>query len=59
MKHTIDLSRYQLRTDLAIESLEDEKVESEVKIYDDIKVTKTHLIESIARKIGKQQGPHV
>lgn len=59
MKHTIDLSRYQLRTDLAIEALENEKVESEVKTYDNIIVTKTHLIENIARRIGKQEGNYI
>lgn len=59
MKHTIDLSKYQLRTDLAIEAAENEKIESEIKEYDTIKVTKTHLNEEIAKKIGKQEGTYI
>ena len=59
MKHTMDLSKYQLRTDLAIEALESEKVESEVRVYNDIKVTKTYLTKPIARKVGKQEGNYI
>lgn len=59
MKHTIDLSKYHIRTDLAIEALENEKVESEIKIYDDIKVTKTYLNKEISAKIEKQEGTYV
>lgn len=59
MKHTIDLSKYHIRTDLAIEALENEKVESEIKIYDDIKVTKTYLNKEISARIEKQEGTYV
>jgi len=59
MKHTIDLSKYQVRTDLAIEVLENEQIHSEVDVYDDIKVTKTYLDENVAKKIGKQEGIYI
>ena len=59
MKHTIDLSKYQIRTDLAIESIEDEKIKSETNLYDNIKVTKTYLNEEIAKKIAKQEGNYI
>lgn len=59
MKHTIDLSKYQLRTDLAIEALENEKIDSRIKIYDNIKVTKTYLNESVAKKIQKKEGNYI
>lgn len=59
MKHTIDLSKYQLRTDLAIEALEKEEIENKIEIYNDIKVTKTLLKKDIARKIGKQEGNYI
>lgn len=59
MKHTIDLSKYQLRTDLAIEALENEKIDSRIKIYDNIKVTKTYLNENVAKKIQKKEGNYI
>ena len=59
MKHVIDLSKYQLRTDLAIEAVKNEKIESEIKEYDTVKVTKTYLKEEIAKKIGKQEGNYI
>ena len=58
MKHTIDLSKYQVRTDLAIEASENEEIKSETKIYNDIKVTKTKLNKNIAKKINKQEGTY-
>lgn len=59
MKHTIDLGKYQIRTDLAIEAAENEKIESKTKLYNNIKVTKTHLNKEIAKKIDKQEGTYI
>ncbi len=59
MKHTIDLNKYQLRTDLAIEALENEKIESVIKEYNDIKVIRTHLNSEVACRIDKQEGTYI
>lgn len=59
MKHTIDLSKYKLRTDLAIEALENEKVENIITTYDNIKITKTYLNKDIAKKIEKKEGNYI
>lgn len=60
-KHTIDLSQYQIRTDLAIEAVKEskEKIESEVKQYKNIKVTKTYLDNHMANQIQKQEGNYI
>ncbi len=60
-KHTIDLSKYQIRTDLAIEAVEEskEQIESKIKQYENIKVTKTYLNKSIAKQIKKQDGNYI
>ena len=33
MKHTIDLSKYRIRTDLAIDYLEDENIKNYINIH--------------------------
>lgn len=59
MKHTIDLSKYQLRTDLLIEAAENETIESKTTNYDNITVTTTYLNNEIAKKINKQEGTYI
>ena len=59
MKHTIDLSKYQLRTDLAIDHLESENIKNEVIDYAGIKVTKIYLEENVANKINKREGNYI
>lgn len=61
MKHTIDMSHYQIRTDLAIEAVENNgnQIESEVKEFGDIKMTKTVLNEEVAKKIEKLPGNYI
>lgn len=57
MKHTIDLSQYQLRTDLAIESFEDKNnLKSEIIEDNHIKTIRTFLTKEIATKINKKEG---
>ena len=55
MKHTIDLSKYRIRTDLAIDYLEDENIKNEIIDYDGIKVTKIYLEDKIANKLNKKK----
>lgn len=63
MKHTIDLSAYQVRTDLAIDVLEtvEEKKGMEVKEYNlnNIKVTKIVLDEDGSQTIHKKPGHYI
>lgn len=59
MKHTIDLSKYQLRTDLAIDHLESENIKNEIINYDGIKVTKIYLEDKVASKINKKEGNYI
>ena len=43
----IDMSKYKIRTDLAIESIKDYKdeIKSEEKVIDDIKITKIEVLK--------------
>lgn len=60
MKHTIDLSQYQIRTDLAIESFENNSnIQTEIIENNNIKVTRTFLTEEIANKINKKEGNYI
>lgn len=59
MKHTIDLSKYQLRTDLAIDLLENENIKSKVSNYGNIRVTKIYLDNKTADKINKKRGNYI
>lgn len=60
MKHTIDLAKYQIRTDLAIESLTNNSdIETEVLENNNIKTTRTFLSQELASKIDKKEGNYV
>lgn len=60
MKHEIDLSKYQIRTDLVIENIDDLKdSKCEEKDHDDIKVTSVELTEEEASKINKKPGNYI
>lgn len=59
MKHEIDLEKYVVRTDLAIESLENnqsEVVEKRVLEEDDVRVTDVFIDEKSSQKLGKKVG---
>lgn len=58
MKHTIDMKKYQLRTDLAIEVV-DENFEQETETVNDIKVTKIKLDSLNAKKLDKKEGKYI
>ena len=59
MKHSIDLGKYQIRTDLAIESIKNINDISEEIIEEDIKITKVIIDEKISKEINKKQGNYV
>lgn len=62
MGHEIDLSKYQIRTDLAIDFLENrtiEGIESTEETKDGIKITEVHVTEVGSTKIKKKPGNYV
>lgn len=60
MKHEVDLKKYQIRTDLLIENLDDlDKSKSKNNIYKDIKVTSVTLNKEDALKINKKEGTYI
>ncbi len=62
MNHDIDLSKYQLRTDLAIEAIGDDKIEgisSDQENYDDIKITNVYVDKIGSKKINKKVGNYI
>ena len=58
MKHEVDLSYYSIRTDLAIESI-NENVKMDVNEYDSIKVSSIFLDEKSALEINKKIGNYI
>ena len=63
MNKEIDLSKYQLRTDLAIESVNQTKdlegIEISTETIDDIKVTEVNITELGSKKINKKTGNYI
>ena len=61
MNKEIDLSKYQLRTDLAIESVSDKIDGINIKTdeIDSIKITDVYIDESGAKKINKKSGNYI
>lgn len=60
MKHEIDLKKYQIRTDLLIENLDDlNKSKSKNKEFENIKVTSVTLNKEDAFKISKKPGNYI
>lgn len=63
MKHEIDLSKYSVRTDLAIESLSDDYssdgVKVSEKVIEDIHVTTVMVSRKGSKKIGKKPGKYI
>lgn len=60
MNHEIDLAKYQIRTDLAIESINQNStldgIISKTSIIDDVRVTDVLVKESASELIGKKKG---
>ena len=59
MKHSVDLSKYQIRTDLAIESIKNIKNISKEKIEDNIKITNVVVDDKISELINKKKGNYI
>ena len=60
MNNEIDLSKYNIRTDLLVETIKDNnEIKSDVKIIDDVKITKVLIDEKSEKIIGKKQGNYV
>lgn len=59
MKHSVDLSKYQIRTDLAIESIKDIKNISKQKIEENVKITNVVVDENISKIINKKKGNYI
>ena len=56
MNKEIDLKKYQIRTDLALEALEGKKYKKDVKIVDNITITRMTIDKKIGKEINKKQG---
>lgn len=60
MGNKIDLSKYTIRTDLAIESIKDFKdIKLNEQVFEDIKVTKTFIDEKSSKLINKKVGNYI
>lgn len=59
MKHSVDLSKYQIRTDLAIESIKDIKNISNEKIEENIKITNVVVDDKVSELINKKKGNYI
>lgn len=58
MKGQIDLKNYQIRTDLAIELIND-NIDTTSENIDDVKVTTVYLNKNEAKKINKKEGTYI
>ncbi len=62
MKHEVDLKNYTIRTDLALESIENNsigKIKQEFETVENIKVTTTYLDKENGKKIDKKAGTYI
>lgn len=60
MGHKIDLSNYKIRTDLAIEAIDDQqRFQTEIKQIDKIKVTRIAIDKDSGTKIDKKAGNYI
>jgi spore protease len=58
MKHEIDMSKYKIRTDLAIELIND-KNQIKTKEFDEIKVRKININDKMSKEISKKTGRYI
>ncbi len=62
MNHEVDLKKYQIRTDLALESLKNysvDTIQNEVEKDQDLTITTTYLDKESGNKIGKKEGIYI
>ena len=58
MKHEIDLSKYKIRTDLAIE-VTPKNIEIKTEKIEDIKINKVYIDKETSKKINKKTGNYI
>lgn len=56
MEHEIDLSKYNIRTDLVLDDADNNNLNLDIENKDDIKITRVDLDEENAVKLGKRKG---
>ena len=57
MNNEIDMSKYDVRTDLLVETIKDNNdIKQNVKTIDDIKITEVLIDEESEKIIGKKKG---
>lgn len=61
MGHEIDLKRYDIRTDLVIDTIDnnDDNIDTLVEVQGDIKITKVTVNDNVSRIIGKKKGRYI
>lgn len=59
MKHEIDLEKYQVRTDLMVETISNTSVDYKTETIDDIKVTFVNLDEKNSKLLNKKIGNYI
>ena len=60
MNNEIDLSKYNLRTDLLVETIkDDENIKFDVQTIDEVKITRVFINEENDKKIGKKSGNYI
>lgn len=61
MGHEIDLSKYAIRTDLVLETIENsrEKIKTETTLYGNIKVTTIEVDKATSKLINKKEGTYI
>lgn len=58
MKHEIDMSMYQIRTDLAIDNI-DSDIKLDTDVYENIRVSSLYVDDNISEKIKKKVGNYI
>lgn len=61
MGHEIDLKKYDIRTDLVIDTIDNvsDNIDTLVEDYDGIKVTKVVVDDNVSKIIGKKRGKYI
>lgn len=61
MKHEIDLKKYDIRTDLVLDTIENNTldIKTDIDNYENIKVTKVEVDKDISKKLNKKEGTYI
>ena len=60
-EHEIDMSKYEVRTDLVMESIDDieENIKTDEEVIDDIKITRVKVKKQYEEKLNKKRGRYI